>query len=340
MDHIAIDLGGRESQVCVRSELGDIVEERRVGTSALGKYLRRRAPSRVIVETCAEAFAVAEEALELGHEVRVVPGTLVRTLGVGSRKTKTDKKDARVLSEVSSRIDLPSVHIPSKKSRALKTLCGMRELLVENRTKLINSVRGWLRTYAQRLAGGATSTFAERVRNHCHKHKLELLPCVERQLAVIETLNEQIKEANVELGQEVERIDVCKLLMTVPGVGPVTAARYVSTIDDVSRFRNGHAVASYLGLVPGENSSSDKRRRLSITKAGAAKVRWALVQAAWSLWRSKKLHPMVIWAQKIELRRGRRVAITALARKLAVVLFAMWRDGSPYDARAAMRSEA
>lgn len=339
MEHIAIDLGGRESQVCVRSEQGEIVEEKRVLTSALGKYLGRRASGRVIVETCAEAFAVAEDALELGHEVRVVPGTLVRTLGVGARKTKTDRKDARVLSEVSSRIDLPSVHIPSRESRALKTLCGTRELLVETRTKLVNSVRGWLRTYAQRLARGVSSTFAERVRQHCHKHELELPACIERQLVVIETLNEQIKEADSELRRQVESIEVCKLLMTVPGVGPVTAARYVSTIDDVSRFRSGHAVASYFGLVPGENSSSDKRRRLSITKAGAAKVRWALVQAAWSMWRTKKLHPMVLWAQKIELRRGRRVAITALARKLAVVLFAMWRDGSAYDARSAMSSE-
>ncbi len=332
MEHIAIDLGGRESQICVRSESGEIVEEKRLFTSTLAKYLAKRESGRVIVETCAEAFTVAESALECGHEVRVVPGTLVRTLGVGARKTKTDKKDARVLSEVSARIDLPSVHIPSKSSRDLKTICGMREILVGTRTKLINSVRGWLRTHARRPASGATSSFSSRVRTHCQKHKLTMLACVDRQLDVIDTLNEQIKDADKDLRTCVEGIETCRLLMTVPGVGPVTSARFVSAIDDVSRFHSGSAVASYFGLVPGEKSSSDKKRRLSITKAGAAKVRWTLVQAAWVLWRTQKNNPLVAWAEQIELRRGRRIAITALARKLTVVMFAMWRDSSRYNA--------
>ena len=339
MEHIAIDLGGRESQICVRGETGEIVEEKRVFTNALGKYLKKRESARVIVETCAEAFTVAESALASGHEVRVVPGTLVRTLGVGARKTKTDKKDARVLSEVSSRIDLPSVHIPSQRARQLKTICGTRELLVETRTKLVNGVRGWLRTHAQRPATGAMVSFPARVRQHCERQELSLLDCIERQLLVIETLNQQIKDADKDLRSCVESIEICKLLMTIPGIGPVTAARYVSAIDDVSRFRGGHAVASYFGLVPGENSSSDKKRRLSITKAGATKVRWALVQAAWVLWRTQKLNPMVVWAEQIEVRRGRRVAITALARKLSVVMFAMWRDGSAYNSSHGMMLE-
>src|SRR5438046_1402861 len=114
MEHLAIDLGGRESQICVRRSDGTIVEERRVATAALARYLGKRPPSRVIVETCTEAFSVADAALSLGHEVRVVPATLVGALGVGQRGIKNDQRDARMLSEASCRIDLPSVHVPSK----------------------------------------------------------------------------------------------------------------------------------------------------------------------------------------------------------------------------------
>src|SRR5262245_41761325 len=137
MEHVAIDLGGRESQVCVRTEDGRIAEERRCRTRGLGEYLATRPKSRVIVEACAEAFHVAGEAKKLAHEVRVVSGTLVRSLGVGARRIKTDKRDARVLSEVSCRIDLPSVHVPSPRSRQLKSLLGMRHALLRSRTLLI-----------------------------------------------------------------------------------------------------------------------------------------------------------------------------------------------------------
>ena len=139
MEHVAIDLGGRESQVCIRSEDGSVLLERRVATSQLGKLLRTRPPSRVVVETCAEGVGVADQARELGHEVRVVAATLVRALGVGARGIKTDLRDARTLSEVSTRIDLPSVHIPSHVARERKSLCGMRDALVSSRTQQINT---------------------------------------------------------------------------------------------------------------------------------------------------------------------------------------------------------
>ena len=98
MEHLAIDLGKRESQICLRDERGGILKESRVDTCELGEALRKQSkPTRVIVETCAEAFSVADEALEMGHEVRVVPATLSKALGVGERGIKTDRRDARAL---------------------------------------------------------------------------------------------------------------------------------------------------------------------------------------------------------------------------------------------------
>lgn len=327
MEHVAIDLGGRESQICVRAADGEILLETRCLTRHLGSYLERRPPSRVVLETCAESFAVADDALNLGHEVRVVPATLVRSLGVGARRTKTDRRDAQILSEVSCRIDLPSVHIPSPVSRERKTMCGMREALVASRTQLTNSVRGWLRARAVRPRTGAVETFPARVRA-----TVPTMPgYVERQLEVLEHLNKQIAAADKELAALAKQDATCARLMTVPGVGPVTALRFVAALDEIQRFPNAHKVEAYLGLTPGENSSSDRQQRTSITKAGSAALRRVLVQAAWAARRCRKTHPMLTWVAEVEKRRGPRVAIVALARKIVGILFALWRDGTTYS---------
>jgi transposase len=333
MDHIAIDLGGLESQICVRGPDGQIIEELRHRTGRLGSYLKKRPPARVILETCSEAFRVADAALELGHEVRVVPATLVGSLGVGSRGVKTDRRDAQILSEVSTRIDLPSVHIPSELSRSWKSTCTAREALVSSRTMLINSVRGWTRQQLVKIRSGGVSTFVERVRKACLALPSGLPEAIEHLLITIELLNEKIAKADTELSKLAEEHPICKLLMTIPGIGTVTSLRFVAALDRIDRFPNAHSVQAFLGLVPGEHSSSTRKQRTGITKAGPPRVRWALVQACWSFRRTSKNDPLVDWVLEVEKRRGKKVAIIALARRLAGVMYAMWRDGTRYEPR-------
>jgi transposase len=308
MEHVAIDLGGRESQVCVRAAEGQI-----------------------LLETCAEAFRVADFALSCEHEVRVVPATLVRSLGVGARRIKTDRRDAQVLSEVSCRIDLPSVHIPTDLARERRSMCGMREELLSSRTALINCVRGWARTKLLKIRTGDMTTFPKRVRDAALGTADGIPEHVDRLLQAIEALNERIAPADKELEKLAEQDAICLRLMSVPGVGPVTSLRFVAALDDRTRFPNAHAVQGYLGLTPGENSSSARQQRTGITKAGPAPVRRAMVQAAWNFRRLRPLDPISQWAQQIEQRRGKFIATVAVARKLAGILFALWRDGSTYE---------
>jgi transposase len=331
MEHIAIDLGGKESQICVRSPDGEVVLEKKHPTRHLGRLLKGRPASRVVLETSAEAFRIADQALACGHQVRVVAATLVRSLGVGARGVKTDQRDARVLSEVSTRIDLPSVHVPSSASRELKSICGTREVLIGARTKLINNVRGWMRTQLWRIRTGASKTFPVRVRAHAALVGEELPEHISRVLAILDMLNEQLREADRQLAQAAADSDACQRLMTVPGVGPVTAVRFAAALDDVRRFSSAHSVQSYLGLTPGEYASSTYQRRTGITKAGPSAVRWTLVQAAWAAIRRRSADPMVIWATEVAKRRGWKVAVVALARKMAGILYAIWRDGTAYD---------
>ena len=147
-------------------------------------------------------------------------------------------------------------------------MCGMREALVGARTKLINTVRGWLRAEGRRPRSGERTTFATRVRA---------------------------------LYAETAKADpIARRLMTVPGVGPSTSVRFVAALDEISRFRGAHTVESYLGLVPGEDSSADRKRRPRITKAGPTELRWCLVQAAWAARRARRRDPMQRWADEVE----------------------------------------
>jgi transposase len=220
------------------------------------------------------------------------------------------------------------VHVASVDSRARKTMCGMREALVQSRTKLVNTVRGWMRAEALAMRSGSPERLPNRVREAMGK---AIPSYVERQLGMIDSLTQQIGEADTELRKLAKSDLTCSRLMTVPGVGPVTAVRFAAALDSIERFPSAHKVEAYLGLTPGEDSSSDRQRRTSITKAGAPAVRWALVQAAWAARRAKGVHPMVQWSLEVEKRRGKRVAILALARKIAGILFAIWRDGTFYE---------
>src|SRR5438128_3874224 len=191
MEHCAIDLGGRKSQLCIRDANGTILLERRVETLDIPGLLSEMPPSRVVMETAAEAFRLADLARQAGHELRVVPASLVKTLGVGSRRTKTDRRDAQVLSEVSCRIDLPSVHVPSSQSRQVKSICGMRDALVSSRTQLINNLRGWLRGQGYRIRSGWSASFTQRAR------EIDKLPdYVESQLIAIDALSTEIAKAD------------------------------------------------------------------------------------------------------------------------------------------------
>jgi transposase len=149
-----------------------------------------------------------------------------------------------------------------------------------------------------------------------------------------------MRQVNQQLAYSDERIaavaradERVQRLQTVPSVGPVTAAAFVAALDDAGRFATAHQVEAYLGLVPREWSSGEGQRRGRITKAGHRRVRWLLVQAAVSILRVQHPGTAIIraWAVRIAARRGRFIAVVALARRLAGILYAMLRDGTRYE---------
>lgn len=217
-------------------------------------------------------------------------------------------------------------HRTSPSQRDVRALLGIRELLVRTRTRWIVHVRTLLRRDGFRLAPGRAENFVARV------NALPLPPQLTARiapvLALLTPLNGHIDELDGQVALRAQEDERPRRLMTTPGVGPVTAVAFVATVDRVTRFRDAHQLESYLGLVPREWSSSETQRKGSITKAGNTRVRWLLVEAAWCILRRKKKPKTAHlrdWADQIARRRGNHVVAVALARRLAGILYALWR---------------
>lgn len=329
MRTVALDYGSRIS-LCEVSK-GEVVARATVkGFEGLKPWVGPQTPpAEVAVEACREAWWVARRLREWGHEVLVVDTTRVKQVGVGYHRRKTDRIDAEVLAKALERGLLPRAHELSPRAQELRLHLSVRRGLVESRAQFITTIRGLARARGVRLSSVASSSFARMVRKSTLGEELRAL--VEPLVIVVETLDVQIGQADRKLELLCTREPVIARLMTVPGVAPVVAAGFVSVVDDAKRFARAHQVESYLGLVPSEFTSG-VRRLGSITKQGNRYVRTLLNQAAWSMLRMKKADPIKQWGLAVAARRGRRVAIIAVARRLIGVLWAIWRDGTVYEA--------
>jgi transposase len=158
-------------------------------------------------------------------------------------------------------------------------------------------------------------------------------------VALLGPLNEALAAAERPITTRLTADPDAPRLQSIPGVGPITTATFMAALDTPTRFASPGQVAAYLGLVPREWSSGEQQRRGGITNTGNRRVRVMLVQAAWGVWRDRHAasKPLRQWAARLAARRGRRIAIVALARRLAGILFALWRDGTTFD-RARLRS--
>src|SRR5207247_341785 len=176
-------------------------------------------------------------------------------------------------------------HRTSTERRAWRARLAVREAVVRTRAAWITRIQSLVRREGCRLRTGAPETFITRVEDLALPPALTMV--IAPLLALLGPINQQIEVLDKELGLIVAADGVARHLTTVPGVGPVTAAAFVATVDDVTRFRGAHQVEAYLGLVPSEWSSSEVQRRGHITKAGNSRMRWLLVQGAWCILRRR-----------------------------------------------------
>ena len=333
MDTIGLDLHKRESQLCIISEDGSISERRIVTsrerfTAVLSSYPR----ARVILEASTESEWVAQHLESLGHEVIVADPNYAPMYASRTRRVKTDKRDARALAEALRVGAYRVAHRVSSERRHVRAELAVREALVRTRTRYVSLAKALVRRDGLRVAGSESHLVAKRI------GALELSDALASELmplfSVLAPINDQIAAADRRIGSLTDSDPAVALLTTAPSIGPITAAAIVATVDDITRFQSAHQFEAFLGLVPGERSSGEKRRVGHITKSGNSRVRYLLVEAAWRILRSKSEDTAALrtWALLIAARRGKRIAVVALARRIAGIVYAMWRDRSPYDA--------
>lgn len=333
MDTIGLDLHKRESQLCILADDGTITE-RRIVTSRerFTAVLGRRAPARILLEASTESEWVAQLLESLGHAVIVADPNYAPMYATRGRRVKTDKRDARTLAEALRLGAYRVAHRLSPERRHVRAELAVREALVRTRTRYIALAKALVRRDGLRVASSEAHLVARRIAALEVSATLaaELLPLFQ----VLAPINDEIHAADRRITQLTTSDPVVARLTTAPSIGPITAAAIVATIDDVTRFRSAHQFEAFLGLVPGERSSGEKRRIGRITKAGNTRARYLLVEAGWRILRAKDDDTVALraWALAIAARRGKRIAVVALARRLAGILFAMWRDQRTYDA--------
>jgi transposase len=332
---IGLDLGDRNSWYCVLNETGQVQTEQRVPTTekALREVFEKIPRSRIALETGTHSPWISRLLSQLDHEVIVANARNVRLIGE-SRK-KDDRLDAQTLARL-ARIDpqlLSPVKHRSAQAQADLMMIRARAGLVRTRTALTNTARGLAKSYGVRLRGC-------NVRNLNPEKAEGLSPELQRALepllSAIEAVSERIAECN-------ERIEALAqqsypqvaLMKQIKGVGTLIALTFLLTLEDPHRFRKSRDVGCYLGLQPGRRNSGEREAQMHISKEGDPYLRTLLVQGAQHI-----LGPFGVdcdlrrWGLKLAERGGRngkKRAIVATARKLAVLLHHLWVSGEVYE---------
>jgi transposase len=314
--------------VSVDTDTGEFQEKRLGHREEAEVFYRALAGQKVRIGMEASGHARWFERLvaELQFELWIGNAAEIRTKRV--RKQKTDRQDAQLILRLLLEDRFPQIWVPSWENRDLRQLLWHRHRMVQARTRIMNQL--------QAVALNEGLRCKKRLWREHGRQQLEsfrLAPWASRRrrdlLELLDRLNPTIAELSQAIEQEVEKCPEAERLSTHPGVGALTALAFVLIIGRTERFHCGKQVASYLGLVPLEESSGNRRRLGHITKQGSSMLRFLLVEAAQVTvrsvpeWRSKYLHLM--------MRRGRKTAKVAMARKLAVRLDWMWRKGWDYE---------
>jgi transposase len=330
MTYGAIDLHARYSQIRIIDAEGRVIRDQKVVTNRerLVTVFSGHGTLQILLESGTESEWVAEALEQAGHVVIVADPNFAPMYGNRHRRVKTDARDVAALAEANRRGWYRPAYRRSTMQRAMAQQLRVRRQLVQMRTSMISLMRALLRHAGYRVGSGSSACVGARI------DALPLPDALRATLAPVrrglDAVSAEIHALDTHLELRANADPIVRRLQTVPGVGPVVALTFRAFVDDVGRFQNAGQVSAALGLVPREDSSGERRHRGHISKAGPNDLRSLLVQAAWSCWRTPRSARLRDWTNQLASRRGKRIAVTALARRLSRILFAIWRDESTF----------
>jgi transposase len=334
-----LDVGGKTTAICIVDEAGKIVWQGMVDTHPDAIAARLKGFQERLVKVGIESgpFTPHLHRSLAGMGFAMVCMDARRAAdAIKSRRIKSDKADAWALAEMLRTGWFTAVHVKSAESHKIKTLLGARDQLVRVKRSLGNQVRGLLRPFGVRLPSRAgMKKFAEAAHQAVQADRL-LQAGIEALLEALASIDSQIARLDDELKTFARRSEVAWRLMSVPSVGTITALAYIAAIEDPNRFRRTRDIGAYLGLTEKRYQSADTDVGLGISKQGDAMARHYLYEAANVLLTSvKKRSALRSWGLKLMKTIGAKRARVAVARKLAVLLGRMWKDGTHFEAMAA-----
>ena len=333
MFHCGIDLASKTTALCVVDGDDRVVCERDLATDGklIAGCLAKFTPVRCVVEAAPLAESLRVELAAFGIDCTIVDARAAK--GFFESRKKTDRRDAVTLARMCRAGWYKAVHPKSNGARELRLQLGVRAAVVRTQVAVQNTVLGLLRSFGLRVSRGAG--LEARLQEVLAAHPVlqtMLRPLLEQRAL----LKRQLSELDRSMARLSRQHAVARRLCAVPGVGPITALAYVATIDDPGRFRHARQVGDYLGLAPGVYQSGNVEHIGRITRQGDVLLRTLLVEAANAiLYRSRQDWAWKDWALRLKERKGSGKARVALARRLAGLLWKLWRDNLPFAPRPA-----
>ncbi|MGH6840278.1 MAG: IS110 family transposase [Methylocella sp.] len=331
---IGLDLAKNIFQVHGVDATGQIVVRRSLRRAQMLPFFARLPSCLVGMEACGTSHYWARELLKLGHEVRLMPPAYVKPY---VKRGKTDAADAEAICEAVRRPTMRFVPVKSPEQQAALSMHRTRDLLVKQRTQLVNMIRGLLAEFGINIPKGL-----ERALLMAKRIVEGEAPDVPIEAAkIVGALSQQALDVHVRLRQIDRDLlvwqrgnDVARRLMTIPGIGPVGATALAASVTDPHQFRSGRQFAAWLGLTPRQKSSGGKERLGHITKMGDKYLRKLLIVGMTSLVRRAKYNPQTIDPRLVDLlaRKPVRVATVAMANKTARIIWAIMARGETYRA--------
>lgn len=340
MNQCGFDVGKMSSSYCICDDKRTVLKEGKVAMkpAALRKAFEGKEQMRFIIEASSKSFWLADFLEGLGHQAVVVDAA--KTKAIASARIKNDKLDARILSELGCIDYLCPVSRPTREQRLAKMKLRVRHSLVRQRSELMTRVRALVDSDGGELPAGTTAdSFTRMVRASLLPAGIDVL--IQPLLRSIDAIAAEVKQLDKDIVAWAKQDETAKRLQTVPGVGPLVAAAFIAVVRDAQRFERGASVASYMGLVPTLYESGKTSRKGRITRAGDSQLRWLLTLAANALLNAKTQDSALRrWGLQLAEKLGRKKAIVAVARKLAVLMWTMWRKGKEFEPRLNNTTEA
>jgi len=328
-----LDVSLEETAICVVDAAGRIVREARVASEpeALVAFFEAcgMAMERIGLEACSLSAWLHAGLTQAGLPAICIEARQAKA-AMGAMPNKTDRNDARGIAQIMRTGWYRAVHVKSPSCRSWRALLTARRLVLNKRRDVENGVRALLREAGLKLGTPSRKDFSARVRELAGDDPV-LAGLSESLLSVIEIMTQEVDRLTKRVLDEVKVEPTCRHLMTVPGVGPLTALAFRATIDQPGRFRKSRDVGAHLGLTPRRYQSGETDLQGRISRCGDELARTALYEAAHSLLiRSSKWSALRAWGMNVAKRRGMARARVAVARKLAVMLHRMLADGSEF----------